>query len=580
MGELNYMSIEKRHKLIATIMGICLLVVFAVLIFQMARIQIFGHDKYKKLAEKQQSDTIELPARRGPILDRNGKILADSMRVHSVFADPLFIKDKHETASKLSEVLDLDPLKVSDLINKKRRFVWIKRRLSEVEWIAIERLKLKGIHSRFEYKRVYPNNELLSHVIGITDIDGNGIEGIEKVYDEILKGESGFHEVEKDGLRRQIININNASVQPRDGSGVRLTIDKVVQQYVEEEVEAAFVSRTPQSIMAVVMKTSTGEILAMANRPTFNPNNFSKYPASVRRNRSITDCYEPGSIMKPLIVGALFNHSLVSPDDEIFCHNGTYRMGRRLLHDSHPYGNLTVANVVVKSSNIGMAQLAAKLDTKTLHSYLSSMQFGAKFNINLPGQTNGILRPLSTWTSYSVASIAMGHEIAVTPLQFVNAFCSIANGGKLLQPTIVKAIVTNDGEKVEKEFNVPVVIREVMTRSVACDMLTPILVNVVNNGTGKKAQLDDYQVAGKTGTAQKMDGKVYSHEKYVGSFVAYAPAESPEICVLVMVDEPKGAYYGGTVAAPIVKNILKRALDYHNGLVPESQMKLASLLEN
>ena len=284
--------------------------------------------------------------------------------------------------------------------------------------------------------------------------------------------------------------------------------------------------------------------------------------------------------MKPLIVGALLNHSLVSPDDEIFCHNGVYKMGRRILHDSHGYGNLSVADIVVKSSNIGMAKLAAKLDTEILYSYLNNMQFGGRFDLKLPGQTNGILRPLSSWTSYSVASIAMGHEIAITPLQFVNAFSSIANGGKLFQPSIVKAIVSNDGGKIEQEFNSPILIREVMSRSVARDMLNPILVDVVKDGTGKRAKIDEYQVAGKTGTAQKLVNNVYSHEKYLGSFVAYAPAESPEICVLVMLDEPKGAYYGGTVAAPLVKAILKKTLDYHNGLVPESKLKFVSHIGN
>ena len=220
------MSIEKRHKLIVNIMSICLLVIFAVLIAQMARIQIFSHDKYNELASKQHSTTIEIPARRGPILDRDGGILADSIRVHSVFLDPLFIDDKHAVVSQLSKVLELDPETIYKKIKNKKRFVWVKRKISDVDWIKVKRLNLNGVYSKYEYRRVYPDNELLSHVIGFTDVDGNGIEGIEKTYDNKLKGENGYLEVDQDGRRRQITNINNASVQPHDGSGIKLTIDK------------------------------------------------------------------------------------------------------------------------------------------------------------------------------------------------------------------------------------------------------------------------------------------------------------------------------------------------------------------
>lgn len=571
------MSIEKRHKLIVNIMGILLLVIFLGLIYKMASIQLFDHDKYRKLAESQHIETIELFSRRGPILDRNGRKLADSIRVSSVFADPYVIKDKHGSAEKIADVLNIDVEKVYKLITKNKRFVWIKRKITNVEDIALYRLKIKGIHTRYEYDRLYPNDELASHIIGITDIDGNGIEGLEYVFENLLKGESGYLVVGKDGFQRQITNINSLGVQPSDGLGLMLTIDSIIQKYVEDEIEAAFVKRTPQAIMAVVLDVQTGELLAMANRPTFNPNNFSQYPASFRRNRSITDCYEPGSIMKPLVVGALFNHSLVSPEDEIFCHNGSYRIGRRVLHDSHGYGNLTVEGVVVKSSNIGMAQLAVKLEKVELYTFLKDMGFGGKYKMKLPGEIAGILRPFSSWTDYSVPSIAMGHEIAVTPLQFANAFNAIANGGNLLRPTAIKSITSNDGKVILKRFKTTNVIKRVMSEDVARGKLNPILVKVVNEGTGRKAQMEEYQIAGKTGTAQKIDENGYSHTKYVGSFVAYAPAEKPSICVLVLVDEPKGEYYGGTVAAPIVKNIIKKILDYQNGLTPASQQVYARL---
>ncbi|MGR3220541.1 MAG: peptidoglycan D,D-transpeptidase FtsI family protein [Candidatus Anammoxibacter sp.] len=573
------MAIQKRHKLIANIMAVCMFVLFAALIFQMFRIQILGHDKYALMAQSQQMARIEIPARRGPILDRNGNILANSIRVSSVFADPSQVDDKYEYAGKLSKLLDIEASKILKLLQKRKRFVWIKRKISNIEDIGIHRLKLKGVYTRYEYDRLYQNEELMSHVLGITDIDGNGLEGVEYAFDETLQGKNGYVLVGKDGLQRHITNVNSVGVQPSDGLGVMLTIDSEIQKYVEEEIEAVFNEREPLSVTAIVMDVVTGEVLAMANRPTYNPNNFTAFPASSRRNRAITDCYEPGSIIKPLIMASLFSHNLALPDEEIFCHNGVYKMGNRVLHDSHKYGNLSVADVVVKSSNIGMAKLGVRLGKENLYNWLKALKFGRKLGIQLPGEIGGILHPLSSWTSYSVPSISMGHEIAMTPLQFITAFCSIANGGYLLQPTVISAITTNNGKTVIKDMGTPKILASVMSSKVARDMINPILVRVVNEGTGKRARLDEYQLAGKTGTSQKLGAHGYSHTKFIGSFVAYAPADNPKVCVLVMVNEPKGKYYGGTVAAPVVRNILKKTLDYQNGILPTvPQQRMAGLV--
>lgn len=571
------MAILKRHRIIVTGMGISLLVVFAVLIFQMARIQIIDNGKYERMAQSQHSSRVEISARRGPILDRNGHKLVDSVRVSSVFADPSMVRDKFETAEKLSKLLDTDISETFRLLKKEKRFVWIKRKITNLEEIGVERLKLRGIYTRHEYNRLYPNDELVSHVLGIVDIDGNGLEGVEYAFDDLLKGRNGYVVVGRDGRQRKITGVDSHGMKPNDGFGVQLTIDREIQRYVEEEIEAAYIDRSAKSVSAVVMDTSTGEILAMANRPTFNPDRFSHYPSGYRKNRAITDSYEPGSVMKPIVVGALFNDHIVSPDDEFFCHNGAYRMGGRVLHDSHSFGNLSVADIVVKSSNIGMAQLGVRLGQERLYNCLSDMQFGGKLDIKLPGEGGGILRPLPLWTSYSTPSIAMGHEIAVTPLQMVAAFCSIANGGEMLRPTIISAITANDGKTIVKKIETPQIIKRVMSQSVARDMLNPILVSVVNEGTGKNASLDEYQLAGKTGTAQKLDGKGYSHSKFIGSFIAYAPAEQPRVCAIVMVNEPKGQYYGGIVAAPVVRNILKKTLDYQNSKLLYAEQRLTNL---
>ncbi len=561
---------ETRCQLVANMMSICLQVVFAVLVCQMVQEKLFGNESGTEAVSVDQSDVIKFSVRRGPILDRNGKILADSKRVCSLFVGPMVAKDKNEVAAKLAEILRVDPARLLKLIDGNKGFVRIKKALTKMEQDEINRLKLTGVYTIYEYNRFYPCKELLSHVIGMTDINGNGVGGIEKAYDRKLKFKNDYLKLGEGGLRSQISDINNSDMQLHDGFGIKLTIDKVVQQYVEEEIEYTFNACESLSIMAIVMKVATGEILAMANRPTFDPNNFGRFPAAFRRNRCVTDFFEPGSIMKPLIVGALFNNGLVVPEDEINCYNGTYRVGNRVLRDVHSYDKLTVADVIVRSSNIGMVQLAAMIEKWKLYTYLTDLQFGNKFNLKLPGQASGNLRLFSTWTNDSVMSLAMGYEITVTPLQLVNAFCCIANGGDLLQPTIVKAIVTNDGEEIVEENNALNVIKQVMTLNDTRGMLNPILVDAVNNGTGRMANLEEYQVAGKTGSARKLGGYIDSRKKIVASFVGYAPAENPEICVLVMVDETKGNCYGGTVAAPVVRNIIKRTLDYHYGLVPES----------
>ena len=572
------MVARKREKRIVSIIGIFLLVIFATLIFQMARIQLFDHDIYANKAKAQHFSEIEIPARRGPILDRNGKKLADSIRVSSISANPCEIKDKLVVANKLSDLLDLDEAKIRKLLKKDKKFVWIKRKVTDIEEIEVKRLKIKGIYTSYEYERLYPNNELVSHITGITDIDGNGIEGIEYKFDHILKGTKGYFKVRKDGRQQHITSIDSGDIPPKDGFGIMLTIDSVIQKVVEDEIETAFRDRKAESVTAIVMDTATGEILAMANRPTFNPNNFTRYPPDFRRNRAVTDSYEPGSILKPLIIAALLDNDIVTPNHEIFCHNGMMRIGSRRLHDAHPYGDLTVSDIIVKSSNIGMAKLSDRIGSKRLYNHLEMMNFGKKLGVKLPGEASGVLHNLSSWTSYSMHSIAMGQEISVTPLQFVAAFCSIANGGNLLRPTIVSAVTKNDGRTIVKKLKTPKIIKRVMSPKVARDLLNQILIRVVNDGTGTNAKMEKYQIAGKTGTAQKIENNVYSHSKFIGSFVGYAPAEEPSVCVLVMVNEPKGKYYGGTVAAPVVKNIIEKTLDYKNGKSIYIQQEVRSFL--
>lgn len=556
----------KRHKFWTNITGVFLMMAFIVLAVRVGRIQLIEHDKYSKLAKVQQCKKIELPARRGPILDRNGSKLAESLQVGSIYADPTEIEDVSSVAYHLSKVLKLNSSKVAKLLNKDKRFVWIKRKVSDEELGAVAKLSLKGVYIKHEYHRFYPNERLGSHVLGFTNIDEKGLEGIELSFDGVLSGESGYKLIVRDALQRQIITPDAEIQLPRHGNTVVLTIDANVQRITEEELEIACEKWAPSSATAVVMDPMTGEVLAMANYPTYDPNHFKKYSPNARRNLAITDCYEPGSLMKPLVISGVFEQGIVKPNDVFFCNNGTFEIEGRILHDTHGgHGNLTVSEIIAFSSNIGMAKIGMLMGNEKMYRYLNQFNFGERTGIELPGEIGGIFRPLKQWSKkYSLISISIGHEIAVTPLQFVTAFCSIANGGLLLKPKIVKSTVSNDNEIIEVS-PCPESAGRVMSADVARSIMNPILIKVVTEGTGKNANLLEYNVAGKTGTSQKIygDGGRYSHEKYVGSFIAYAPAERPRICVLVMINEPQnGAYYGGTVAAPVVGEIIRRTLVY------------------
>ncbi|HHT9130686.1 MAG TPA: peptidoglycan D,D-transpeptidase FtsI family protein [Candidatus Brocadiaceae bacterium] len=559
----------KKHKFFANVIGVFLIIGYIALAVYLGRIQLLDHDKYIKLAKVQQCKKIELPARRGSILERNGNKLAESLQVGSVYVDPTEINDISNVAYQLGKILKLSSPKLVKLLSKDKRFVWIKRKIrDEEELSALAKLSLKGVYVKQEYQRFYPNEQLACHVLGFTNIDEQGLEGIELVFDDVLAGKSGYKLITRDALQRQIITADAEVQSPIHGSDVQLTIDANIQRFAEEELKIACEKWMPISATAIVMDPMTGEVLAMANYPTYDPNHFKKYSSNTRRNLAITDCYEPGSLIKPIVISGIFENGLVKPDDVFFCNNGVYEIDGRVLHDTHGgHGNLTVSEIIAYSSNIGMAKLGILMGNERMSKHLKQFNFGEKTGIELPGEIRGIFRPIRQWSKYSLVSISIGQEIAVTPLQFITTFCSIPNGGLLLKPKIVKSTTSNDN-KIKEEPQCSQPVRRVMGTNVARNIMNPILMKVITEGTGKNANLLEYDVAGKTGTSQKADGGGFSHDKYVGSFIAYAPAERPRICALVMINEPRnGAYYGGTVAAPVVREIIKRSL-FYLGLEP------------
>ncbi len=556
---------SKSLKIRLAAIGIILVIAYSALGVQLVRIQLFDHEKYSKMAELQHNKRIELTAHRGPILDCKGRKLAESLVLYSVFADPSEVQDKARTAHLLAKTLRLDAPRVLKLLEKEKKFVWIKRKITEDEAAEIKKLNLQGVGCREETNRFYPNGMLCSQVVGFVDIDGKGLGGIELAFDNILSSEGGYRLLQRDACQRYLSTLEEKTQPPRHGDGVMLTIDAVIQTIVEDELRKAYETYKPISAIAVVMVPFTGEILAMANLPSYDPNFFWRYSSDEWRNRAVTDCYEPGSLLKPVIASGALEYGLAAPEDVFFCHNGVFKVGKRTLHDVHEYGRLTLAEILIKSSNIGMAKVGMLMGQEKLYHNLRKFGFGEKTNVELPGENSGMVRPLRAWSYYSVTSVPMGHEIAVTPLQILTAFCAIANGGELLRPRIVRAITESDGKKIKKEFTEPVKIRRAISSTVANDTMTPILSRAVKEGTGKKVDMPEYEVAGKTGTAQKVlpGGRGYTASKYISSFIGYAPANHPEICVLVMLDEPRsGAYYGGTVAAPSVREIIRRTLDY------------------
>ncbi len=546
------------------IFAVVLFVIYLVLTFQLGRIQILEHDKYQKLADRQHYKRVETPAHRGSILDRNGKILAHSLETNSVYANPKEIEDKVHATKELAGALDVEVSRVQKALDRDKKFVWIKRQVSKKEVQAVEELGLAGVGIQQERRRSYPSGKLLSHVLGFVDIDERGLEGVEFVLDRELSGRPGYKVVTRDGLQRAIFSAENPYTSPLNGDNIILTIDLALQHILEEELDKAFEKWKPRSVTIIAMDPTTGEVLALSNRPTFDPNFFTLSTAEQRRNRAVTDSYEPGSIIKPIVVSGVLRRGLIGPKDVIFCSNGVYKIGRRTLRDVHPYGDLTVEEIVVRSSNIGMSKLAALDDMKGLYENFRLFGFGKPTGIGLPGEVGGTLRHYKKWTSYSVASIAMGYEVAVTPLQIITAYCAIANDGMLLRPRIVMAIADSEGKTIKKRFGREPR-RRVLGSKLAAGVITPVLTRVVSEGTGRRAAVEGYKVAGKTGTSKKVDpdGKGYSDAGYISSFIGYAPADEPKICVLVMVNEPNGgAYYGGTVAAPVVREILRRSLNY------------------
>lgn len=534
-------------------------------------IQFFRSSYLKGIAKKQHSLFVELQPRRGTIYDSNLKPLAVNISMDSLYASANEIPDTDKEAiiRQLSPILNVGHAYLRDRLYRKKSFIWLARKITPQQSEAIKRLDIKGLDFIKESKRCYPNGYLASQFIGFCDLDNKGLEGIELYYDKYLKGESGFALFLRDA-RQKKLDLYEKTILPKDGYGLVLTIDEVIQYIVEREADEVFKTHRARGVSILVMDPHTGEILALVNRPTFDLNEYADASKESIRNRSICDLLEPGSVFKIVTAAAALEEKKVVEEDKFFCENGSYRLANHILHDHRPHGWLTFREVIEQSSNIGTTKVAQVLGPGILSRYIKLFGFGLKLGVDLPGEISGMVREPRFWSKLSIGAIPIGQEIGVTPLQLISAISVISNGGQLMKPYIVKEIRDKHGQTI-KSFS-PTLIRKVISVDTAARM-KKILAGAVENGTGRLARMSGFSAAGKTGTAQKLEPNgTYSHRKFIASFIGFAPVEDPLIAIAVIVDEPRPYYFGGVVAAPAFKNIATDVLKYLKKSQPQDQI--------
>jgi cell division protein FtsI (penicillin-binding protein 3) len=536
-------------------------------------VQFFRSSYLAEIARKQHNLFVELEPRRGTIYDANLKPQAINISVDSVYASPNQIPDKDKEAliKQLISVLGLDYSYLKDRLYRDRSFIWVARKITPEQSRAVKNLKLKGIDFLKESKRSYPNGYLASHIIGFAGLDNLGLASIEMQYDRHLKGEPGWALLLRDA-RQKRLDLSERMILPKDGYDLILTMDEVIQYVAERELDKAVKLYHAKGGSIVVMNPHTGAILALANRPTFDLNEYGRAAQDYWRNRAICDLFEPGSVFKIVTASAAIEEKKVIEEDKFFCENGSYKIAGHILHDHRPHGWLTFREVIEQSSNIGTSKVAQALGATLLYRYIRLFGFGSQTGIDLPGEISGITREPRFWSKLSIAVIPMGQEVGVTALQLVNAISAIANGGQLMKPYIVSEIRDKYGETI-KAFS-PVMIHKVISLDTS-ERIKKILVGAVENGTGKLAKVPGFSAAGKTGTAQKLEPNgTYSHDKFMGSFIGFAPAEDPLVAIAVVIDEPHPYYFGGVVAAPVFKVVAGDVVRYLRTRQPRLETRM------
>ncbi len=536
---------------------------WALLLFRGAYLQLVPNARFEKIKKRQFNRMVRLSSRRGDILDRHGQELAVSVISYSLFADPKIISDPYTVAKRLSSHFK-KPFRQMYLkvIGRSRRFVWIKRRLSLKDYKEIKSWNIRGLAFKEEYKRVYPNKTLAASVLGFVGNEQQGLGGLEKKFEDVLSGAGRKVRVQRDARGRVLVEDGRIFASPPEGSDIHLTIDKELQFWVESQLRKAVKENRAKAAWAVVLNPKNSEVLAMASYPSFDANRALKVYSQRRRNKTIHDVYETGSVMKTFSVGGALNHGLVKPNTKINTEGGVFRIGNRKITEAdrdHVFKELTVSDILSYSSNVGTSRIALKMTDRLLYQTLLDFGFGQKSGVGLPGEARGILSP-PPWRDHLTANISFGHGVAVTALQVANAYAAIANGGELNQPFIVKEI--QDVEKGEVTRIGKKTVDRVLTKKNA-NFLKMMLSSAVTHGSGTQARIHGFPVAGKTGTAQKVrtNGRGYLPRAYIANFAGFVPANDPTYVIYVAIDTPKKkGYYASTVAAPVFRSIAEFAL--------------------
>ena len=538
---------------------------FVVVVARMFQLQVLKKEELYKLANQQQNVEIPMVAKRGTVYDSKNNELAVSIEVDSLYADPRKVVNVDRTARAIAPILQVEPDELRKRLKSQSSFEWIQRKISPKEVDQIKALHLPGLLFLKENKRFYPNAQLAAHVIGFVGLDSRGLEGIEVQYDTSLNGKGQIWKMNRDALGRGIaMDEPLPSNQEEHYRNVVLTLDKQIQYVVETELSQTVQKWGAKGGLAIAMDPLTGKVLAMAAYPFFNPNQFLQYRSGVWRNRAISDVFEPGSLFKTFLAAAALEERVVRPTDSFYCENGSYTTYDRTIHDTSKHGWLTFQQIIKVSSNIGALKVGEKIGKERLYKYICAFGFGEKTQIGLPGEAKGIVHHPRYWAPIALDTISFGQGISVTGIQLASALSAIANGGVLMKPTVVERITNEKGETVQSFQPQP--IRRVLSERGARAVGAMLEVTTEKGGTGAGAVPAGYEVAGKTGTAQKVDARWggYADDRYVSAFMGFAPADEPKMVLLVVVDEPQGANYGGVVAAPAFRTIMEKTLPYLN----------------
>lgn len=554
---------QKKVKLRLVSVALVLMCCGGAILARLYYLQVVYHQKLSSRAASQIYEEVRVAPKRGDITDRNGRKLAVNVEVDSLFGAPRTIDDPSGAARDLARHLGGGRTALKKELSKDKSFVWLRRQVSPAVAEEIRGLGLEGVGFLKENRRYYPRRELAAQIVGLAGIDNQGLEGVELFFDDYLLREEVYLMMEHDARGREILLTRPPRELIGESAEVRLTIDEVIQHVAQQELARGVREAGARGGTIVVLQPATGEVLAMANTPFFNPNEFRRYGPRYFRNRAVTDALEPGSILKPVLLAAALEEKAVSLRTVFDCENGWMRFKGHTLRDVHPHEDLSVAEIIINSSNIGATKVAVELGPKKYSAYLRAFGFGEKSGVELPGESGGLLRPLEAWSGLSISALAIGQEISVTALQMAVAYGALVNGGEMFRPRILKGIIDESGREIRTAADDR---RKRVIAPATSSLVRSVLEAVVAEGTGGEAAVEGYDVLGKTGTAQKFDNELgtYSSKRYLASFAGAAPAVDPRFVVVVMIDEPEGTIWGGSVAAPVFSRVVGRLMRYMN----------------